>query len=409
MPPRPDLASARLTRRGLLCGAGAVALAGCTSTATLGELGDVCTRISEAEVQAYLARVTAAFQAGDWEALKPLLGPESDQAAWLRVMEGMLAVPMSERVIDLSPNNVNHAEMRGTGPLRTKVMARVRHRIADVDAVSIVQVCAAVFARQGPGQPLQMQSLAFGAGIPQQPWQLARIKAVAGERVVLQYRVEDEAVARSVLPTLDAGAARAYASVPRHSALAKQSMLWGWGDAVSTPDLYGGRVLSEAVGVTYRVPAEGGLDSTRVLMRAQEDPAELEFTACHETVHALAATWGQSPSYTHLVEGLATWVEYSFLAGLRRYNVSSVKPFLDDAVATHFWRGGFYAGESIGARYAISALYLAWLEEQLGRDATLDLVKACYGGHGTDDPIAKALGAEHAVLDARFAEWARAF
>lgn len=396
-----------VSRRAVLAGAVGVALAGCTTPAHVGELSSLPTTAGEAEVLEALRGLDAAFAQADTDAFLTKAGPFTDTALWGRIHAGMHAVPLAERSLQISPNVLYRDMLRSHGELRLRVPARLRHRIDGVDALSTLQPVTVELVRLRPGAPLTISSVGLDSD-QTQPWERAAVHATSSAHTVLQFRAEDADDARAAADDIERGVARAYGDVPALDPMPRQSVLWGWTEGGARPRLYGGKAMSEAIGICQRVAAQEAKHTSRITLMPNSDPAVVERTACHEAVHALAWTWGEGNEVgIPLLEGLATWAEYGFLDGWRRWNTAPSKPLLDEVVDTQMWRKDFYAG-NVGAHYVIAAMWFLWLESRLGREAVWAMARDAYA-RNESAALRAAVGTEFAGTLPDFVAWARTY
>ncbi len=371
--------------------------------------------LTQADLDALAQELTDLLDGGDRQAFLDYARP-SDPTQWEQMWDGLHAVPTIERSFLLQSADERWRNAEG-GPVNATVRGVVAYRIDGCDAEPFAHLCDLTVFKP-PKRGARVQMLGPLRDSTAAPWLLAPVQAVVGSRVVLISRVADAVVAERILADVDAGAARAMDAVLPPSGVSRICITLGWPEARER--LYGGS-NGDFIGSAHNYRAvdpqeladtgQRGrgevFDGSRVVIDIGALSAQgPEKVAAHESVHALAFQWGQSapPLYA---EGLARYVELgeeetgraARSLGPDRYRSFAAR------VSARPGRRAFYDPTWVEENYTGAAATCAYVSQERGRAALLDLVRAAYDG--APDPARSVLGTSQRALLRSTRRWLR--
>lgn len=412
----PDIGAdlTHLSRRAVICGTAALALAGCGTTndpatgSSSSATGPVinkhegATTITDEDLAAYVGKLDAAL-AGSAEEFAALMGANSDAGLWTRWFTDMHAAPMSERRF-FSEGVFGAGASRAGQRASQQLTVGFAHRLDGVDTASCYTALTVDVVKDNPDAALVVDK-AWIDSYNQELWDLVTPYFRTSTHAVLQGRADDRAVIDSIADTVEQQVAAAYDVFPGTSAPSRVSLCLGWnadGKEWNNQDLYStfsGDSLLEPAGLTIptlqfslqdqanqKKGADKGLAGVRILLNPDllDDPMHLRRTVIHEAVHALNRSWGPFPRQALWVEeGTARWVDRGFATGILadRAAVAQVKANLERFLSSGVFGTEFYQTSDpteINNRYYAGALVFAWLETTQSRDAAWALTKAAH-------------------------------
>ncbi|MGL5405248.1 MAG: hypothetical protein ACRDAX_00295 [Propionibacteriaceae bacterium] len=403
-----------ISRRGLLAGAIASACASCSASKSDNQATITRTplHIERCRAETIISQLDTVFHGTDKAKFLELLGPRSDKNLWEKIWEGVHRVPTDNYGIKISPAANLSGYVTGLRQIELTVPAHFEHRLQDVDDKSILQPITLTITQTSYAKSPLLERVTF-EDHEVQPWEYALLSATMGEQILFQYRSDDTTAAMNFFPAIETGVARARRIVPVSSDSKKLSVLWGWSeDAKNTsPELYGGRSLIDAAGVCFQLETGNNGVAQRIVLTPSNDFSRIEKVSAHEATHAFMDGWQEASNKTRvptwLAEGLATWVEFDTLSGLRSYRIDKALGSLDEAVKTVMFGDQFYQGE-VSSHYALACFWCAFVEDRFGTEMVWQIAKSAYR-RGDLEELPAAIGMTAAESMQVFSSWVKAW
>ncbi len=292
---------------------------------------DAGTVIDRTEIDALVGRLDGALDDADVRAMKAV-APDLDVAEWRRRLAGLARYPMVDLDFQFDETLDRQVNASG-GPLRIDATVVLTHQIAQVDSRPAVQVYRFGLEKRNPQDALRITTIA-GPDDPTSPapWDLGGWRVLESDHVVLTATPQDLARARTTLPVIDRGVARAMRLIPPPVGVSKVFVALADPDSPLYADGRTSTTIRESVGfaktIGYVDPQQAASTGrgagptapyagSRVVLHptAFTSDSWLEGVALHETVHAMAGQWGSADPWP--TEGLAQWAESGGVAGLR--------------------------------------------------------------------------------------------
>lgn len=126
----------------------------------------------------------------------------------------------------------------------------------------------------------------------------------------------------------------------------------------------------------------------------------------HEVTHSLCGQWNTLPPPIYIMEGVAEWAGYGYLAGLEGIPLLPLKELAEEAVAAKFWQSNAFYTYKDGAPYGCALSFFCWLERQLGKPTVWHLTHEAYLTRD-DACIGKALGMSTPATWRAWADWVK--
>ncbi|KQY59042.1 hypothetical protein ASD11_05395 [Aeromicrobium sp. Root495] len=428
-----------IDRRTLLAGTAALALTACgggkggspEATATKGpnivkpEAGNV---VTPADTAALRKKLNAAFKTRDVEQLVGVIDAEDYslddvRKRWTRRYENFdrMGVVDGEWYVGVPSGRTRNG---AGGKVEYSGNLVFSHRIKDCDGQDVVESYRADFRKKTEDAPLELLRIGDADSyFDPSFWDVADVDVIEGKHSIVGFRLQDAAKAKRYAATIDAGAKRAFDTMPDPGGVTKVFYALTW-KAVDGK-LWGGVGTSEADAHAYRHPfldpqelaagqkkpstAKGvPLGTGRVgLHEGSFTRSDFPRVTTHEAVHVLADQWGDGSPPIWVIEGLATWGEYGkdallaehgglIRSGWSRFEKVAPKEyeaFHDPSVETIAYKSG-------GAVFA-------YLEDTGGRDAVYEVASTFYGNQSRQE-AARKLGRSEKDLLAATKKWLRA-